>query len=195
MRLVSACALALLCAGPAFADPPQPEVHRVVTAIKPDGSSAVLVDSVLPLKAGASKNPGAVLWATEGAPADFSMTADRVIKPGLMPPRNGTSFRIVEFVPTTPEDEAKLDPNLMMKVAGAGAPAKGLPPKHPFMHRTRTVDYAIVLAGEIDMMLDDGVVHLKAGDVVVQQATDHAWINHGKEPCRIAFILVDAQEP
>jgi uncharacterized cupin superfamily protein len=63
------------------------------------------------------------------------------------------------------------------------------------MHRTRSVDYAIIIAGEIDMLLDDGEVHLKAGDVVVQQATNHAWVNRGKEVCRIAFILMDSQEP
>jgi mannose-6-phosphate isomerase-like protein (cupin superfamily) len=83
----------------------------------------------------------------------------------------------------------------MMKVAGPDAPAKGLPPRHPMMHRTRTVDYALIISGEIDMMLDEGEVHLKAGDVVVQQATNHAWINRGKTPCRVAFILMDSQDP
>ena len=63
------------------------------------------------------------------------------------------------------------------------------------MHRTRTVDYAVILAGEIDMMLDDSVMHLKSGDVVVQQATNHAWINRGAEPCRILFVLMDAKSP
>ena len=58
-----------------------------------------------------------------------------------------------------------------------------------------TVDYAIVMSGEIDMMLDTGTVHLKPGDIVVQQATNHAWLNHGNEPCRIAFVLMDSQEP
>ncbi len=89
-----------------------------------------------------------------------------------------------------------MDMNTMQKVVGeAGTPKKGLPPRHPMMHRTRTLDYAIVISGEIDMLLDDGEVHLKAGDVVVQQATNHAWVNRGKEPCRIAFILMDSQEP
>jgi uncharacterized cupin superfamily protein len=83
----------------------------------------------------------------------------------------------------------------MMKAVGAEAPAKGLPPRHPMMHRTRSIDYAIVLSGEIDMLLDEGEVHLKAGDVLVQQATNHAWINRGKENCRIAFILIDSQSP
>ena len=63
------------------------------------------------------------------------------------------------------------------------------------MHRTRSLDYALVMSGEIDMMLDEDTVHLKAGDVVVQQATNHAWINRGKVPARVAFILIDSQEP
>jgi uncharacterized cupin superfamily protein len=70
-----------------------------------------------------------------------------------------------------------------------------LPPKHPFVHRTRSVDYAIIVSGEIDMLLDDETIHLKAGDVVVQQATNHAWINRGDKPCRMIFVLLDAKEP
>jgi uncharacterized cupin superfamily protein len=93
-----------------------------------------------------------------------------------------------------PEVE-KMDMNTMMKVVGDHAPAKGVPVRHPMMHRTRSLDYAIIMSGEIDMLLDDGEVHLKAGDVVVQQATNHAWVNRGKEVCRIAFILMDGQEP
>jgi uncharacterized cupin superfamily protein len=63
------------------------------------------------------------------------------------------------------------------------------------MHRTRSVDYAVVISGEIDMMLDDQVVHLKAGDTVVQQATNHAWINRGTATCRILFVLMDSRQP
>ena len=61
------------------------------------------------------------------------------------------------------------------------------------MHRTETVDYAIVMSGEIDMQLDDSEVHVTAGDVLVQRGTNHAWANRGTETCRIAFILVDAE--
>jgi len=75
------------------------------------------------------------------------------------------------------------------------APRRGLPVRHPLMHRTRTVDYAVVLSGEIDMMLDDAVVHVRAGDVIVQQATNHAWINRGTQPCRILFALIDSRQP
>jgi uncharacterized cupin superfamily protein len=63
------------------------------------------------------------------------------------------------------------------------------------MHRTRTIDYVVVLQGEIDMLLDDSTVHLKAGDVMVQQGTNHAWVNRGTEVCRIALVLVDAVAP
>jgi len=67
--------------------------------------------------------------------------------------------------------------------------------KHAGMHRTRSIDYAVVMEGEIDMILDDGEVHLAAGDVLVQQGTDHAWVNRGERPCRIAFVLIDAADP
>ena len=85
-------------------------------------------------------------------------------------------------------------PHTMHASLGDGVPKRGLPPRHPAMHRTRTVDYAIVMSGEIDMELDDGaVVHLKTGDVLVQRGTIHSWQNRGTEPCRIAFILIDAK--
>ena len=64
--------------------------------------------------------------------------------------------------------------------------------RHPFMHRTDSVDYAIILTGEIYMLLDNEDVHLKAGDVVVQRGTNHAWSNRGSETCIIAFVLIDA---
>src|SRR5258707_560541 len=103
-------------------------------------------------------------------------------------------YRVVDPPPLDPATEAKLDPNLVMKGVNP-APARGLPVKHPMMHRTRSLDYAVVLSGEIDMMLDDTVVHVKAGDVVVQQATNHGWVNHGTQPCPMLFVLMDSKEP
>ena len=79
--------------------------------------------------------------------------------------------------------------------AAANAVPDAVKSRSPFMHRTRSLDYAIVLTGEIDMLLDDSDVHLKAGDILVQQGTNHAWMNHGSVPCRIAFVLIDAQTP
>src|SRR5262249_16115820 len=138
---------------------------------------------------------GGVVWVTGQTPAGLSGSADRAaIAIGIMPPRGGTVFRIVDFPPESPET-SKLDPNAMHHSLGDGAPKRGLPPRHPAMHRTRTVDYAIVMAGEIDMLLDDSEIHLKRGTALVHQATNHAGVNRGPEPCRIAFVLVDAKEP
>ena len=172
------------------------EVRRVVTGIDQNNKAVVLFDSSLTLKPGGSGNPAANLWMTDSLPPGFSFKEDTATKPlGLSPPDNGTVIRIVEFPPLDPAKEAAMAPDFMMKVVGEHAPARGLPPKHPLMHRTRTVDYAIIMAGEIDMMLDDAVVHVKAGDVVIQQATNHAWVNRGKEPCRIVFVLMDSKQP
>jgi len=171
------------------------DIHRVVTGLDANNKSTTLFDSQVPLEVGKSGSPGAVLWVTDSYPLGFSQedTGKRPI--GIAPPANGTVIRVVEFPPIDDAKVAKMDPNFMMKVVGDNAPARGVPVSNPLMHRTRTVDYAIVMSGEIDMMLDDKTVHLKAGDVAVQQATNHAWLNHGKEPCRVIFVLMDSKQP
>ena len=185
----------LALAGSAAAQQP-PEVRRVVTKLDSSGKAVVMFDGAVQLKSFRSPNPAGEMWVTDRSLPDFNWSADRALtKVGLVPPKNGTIFRIVDFVPLSPEAEKKMDINLMMKVVGDHAPAKGLPPRHPMMHRTRSLDYAIIMSGEIDMLLDEGEVHLKAGDVVVQQATNHAWVNRSGKPCRVAFILMDSQEP
>lgn len=172
-----------------------PEVRRVVTKLDASGKAVVMVDSKVQLKSFRSPNPAGEMWVTDKSLPDLNFTEDRALtKVGIVPPKNGTVFRIVDFVPNAAE-VSKMDINLMMKVVGDHAPKKGLPPRHPMMHRTRSLDYAIIMSGEIDMLMDEGEVHLKAGDVIVQQATNHAWVNRGKEPCRVAFILMDSQEP
>jgi mannose-6-phosphate isomerase-like protein (cupin superfamily) len=172
------------------------DIRRVVTGLDDSDKAIVLFDSRLTLKAPESRPPSVNLWITDSSPPGFSFKDDAALKPiGLSPPDNGSKITVVEFPPLDPAAEAKMDPNLMMKVVGDHAPARGLPVKHPMMHRTRTVDYAVILSGEIDMMLDDTVVHVKAGDVIVQQATNHAWINRGTQPCRILFVLMDSKQP
>jgi len=172
------------------------DIRRVVTGLDTNNKAIALFDSRLTLKPGGSGNPAANLWITDSSSPGLSFKDDNAAKPiGLSPPDNGTAIRVVEFPPLDPAAETKMDPNFMMKVVGDHAPARGLPVKHPLMHRTRTVDYAVILSGEIDMMLDDATVHVKAGDVVIQQATNHAWINHGKEPCRVLFVLMDSKQP
>jgi len=172
------------------------EVRRVVTKLDNAGKAQVMFDDRVPLLAARSPNGVGEIWVTEKSPAELSWNEDRAdVKVGISPPANGSVFRIVDFPPITPAVE-NLDRNTLMRVVGAAnTPAKGLPPRHSMMHRTRSLDYAIVLSGEIDMLLDDGEVHLKAGDVLVQQATNHAWVNRSKEICRIAFILMGSEEP
>ncbi|HEY1286738.1 MAG TPA: cupin domain-containing protein [Burkholderiales bacterium] len=174
---------------------PAPEVRRVVTKLDESGKAVVMIDERTRLTAPRPPNAAANVWVTDKSLPDFSSTDDRgKTKIGLMPPKSGTVFRVVDFAPESAAGHPT-DVNYMMGIVGNGAPAKGRPPSHPGMHRTRTLDYAIIMSGEIDMLLDDSVVHFKAGDVVVQQATNHAWVNRGKEPCRVAFILIDSQEP
>ena len=172
------------------------DIRRVVTGLDAGNKAVVLFDSTLTLNPGKSGNPAANLWTTDSSPPGFSFKDDAAAKSmGLAPPDTGTVIRVVEFPPLDPAAEAKMAPDFMMKVVGDSAPARGVPVKHPLMHRTRTVDYAIIMAGEIDMMLDDKVVHVKAGDVVIQQATNHAWINRGTQPCRVVFVLMDSKQP
>ena len=171
------------------------DIHRVVTTLDANNKSTTLFDSVIPLDVGKSGNPGAILWTTDSFPLGFSQDDTGKRPLGIAPPPNGTVIRVVEFPPVDDAKLAKMDPNFMMKVVGDNAPARGVAVTNPLMHRTRTVDYAIVMSGEIDMMLDDKTVHLKAGDVAIQQATNHAWLNHGKEPCRVIFVLMDSKQP
>ncbi|CAN0411301.1 unnamed protein product, partial [Discosporangium mesarthrocarpum] len=124
---------------------------------------------------------------TPGDNAGDTDKADREI--GVAPPDGGSVFRIVEF---TPDDDSVS--NAEMKRELGLDPDSGGPVRHPGMHKTRSVDYGIVISGEIDMVMDEGEVHLKAGDVIVQRGTNHAWANRGTENCRIAFVLIDAKE-
>ncbi|MGZ5836698.1 MAG: cupin domain-containing protein, partial [Xanthobacteraceae bacterium] len=114
---------------------------------------------------------------------------------GVPPPPNGSILRIVDFPPV--KGEIKVDNETMIKEMGISAKVqgKGKHINHPFMHRTKSIDYAIVLEGEIDMLLDDTEVHVKAGDILVQQGTNHAWVNNSGKNCRICFVLIDGIEP
>ena len=170
------------------------DIRRVVTGLDANNHAVVLFDSRMPLKADSPVISSTNFWITDETPPSLSKedTANRPI--GVSPPDNGTKFRIVEFAPLDAATEAKLPPEMIMKGVNH-PPGKGIAVKHPMMHRTRTLDYAMILSGEIDMMLDDTSVHLKQGDVIVQQATNHGWVNHGTQPCRILFVLMDSKEP
>jgi naringenin degradation protein FdeH len=169
--------------------------RRVVTGHDAEGRAVVLFDGAAP-NARLRKATGltsTLLWVTDGSPADNTGSkdaADRDI--GVAPPPRGSIFRVVDFPPAA--EVGTVNNAAMLREMGLphGAHAD---PRHATMHRTRSVDYAVVISGEIDMLLDDSEVHLRAGDALVQRGTNHAWVNRGKEICRIAFVLVDAEEP
>jgi len=143
------------------------KVRRVVTGHDANGHAVVKIDEVS--KNIVSSRPGAsacVIWTTDSIPADNTGDADAGLKKTGTTLPGGTVFRVVEFSP-------------------------GVSPR---VHRTDSIDYAVVISGEIDMELEKGSeVHLKAGDVLVQRGTVHNWINRGRAPCVIAFALIDAK--
>src|SRR5258705_4788329 len=142
------------------------QLRRVVTGHDQNGRAVVTIDEVS--KNLVSSRPGStacVVWTTESFPVDNTGDADGGLRKVGTTLNNGTVFRVVEFAP---------------EVA-------------PRVHRTDSIDYAVVISGEIDMELNDSVIHLKTGDVLVQRGTIHNWINRGSEPCVIAFILIDAK--
>lgn len=173
------------------------DIRRVVTTLDEGGNAVVLFDGANPHKIVRPNRSvtSRLLWVTDQTPADLSGEADRAaVAMGIGPPAGGSIFRIIDVPPTPPEVD-RLDHDYLHRQIGEHAPRKGRPPRHPLMHRTRTLDYAIIMAGEIDMLLDDSEIHLQAGDVLIQQGTNHAWVNRGPAPCRIAFVLIDAKEP
>jgi len=173
------------------------DIRRVVTVVDEAGKARVLFDGPNPHKR-VRPQRGTVsrlFWVTSESPADIGGGLDRSTREvAVAPPRGGSILRIVDIPPITPDVEA-LPLDYHASQHGDATPKRHMPPRHPMMHATRSVDYAIILHGEIDMLLDEEEVHLKAGDVIIQQATNHAWVNRGKEPCRIAFVLIDSQEP
>jgi len=171
-------------------------VRRIVTGHDADGRSTVLIDGPAPnVKQRAAGNASTLLWVTEESPADISGGADRAAREiGVPPPARGSIFRIAEFPPGVGGEVR--DHETVLRDFGIGRDvARGYPPRYSAIHRTRSVDYVVVLEGDITLLLDDGEVHLKAGDVVVQQGTNHAWINRGTATCRLAMVFIDAEEP
>ena len=171
------------------------KIRRVVTGHDANGVADVISDSEAECILQRPNRPGVTLtnlWMNDQTPAVMDRKDDPVDGPlVLQPPKNGSVFRIVQFDPENPEELAKLDGKSAFAEMGA-ADNIVENARHPFMHRTDSLDYSVILSGEIYMMMDQKEYLLKAGDTVVQQGTNHAWSNRGTEPCLIAFILIDA---
>lgn len=169
--------------------------RRIVTGHDAQGRAVALFDGLsMPRQRAASANASTLLWVTGESPVDMSGGVDRAgTAVSVPPPANGSIFRIVDFPPYS-ATTVPVDHHQILHAMGIDPETQGYP-RHPNTHRTRSIDYAIVMEGEIDMLMDDTEIHVKAGDVLIQQGTNHAWVNNGDKPCRIAFILIDGKEP
>jgi mannose-6-phosphate isomerase-like protein (cupin superfamily) len=169
--------------------------RRVVTGHDDKGRAVVLFDGESPHSFFLEKAGGLRLteiWETRGSPADNSGTEDAGDHERRIEPAGGGSvFRIIEY----PPDRVRLrtlDPDRFFHAMGARA-AEAATRRHPGMHKTDTVDYCVVLSGEIWAVLDEGEVLLRPGDCLVQRGTNHAWSNRSEAPCVIAFVLIAAK--
>lgn len=179
----------------------QGKIRRVVTGHDASGKAIVLEDGHAPAVRTNPHRPGHIsvdLWNTRAAPIVVTATEpDPTAGPKqLHPPPQGTVFRISEIAPET-QATRSMSPEQAKAVFKAmgneNASTFGQNQRHPFMHRTETIDYAVVLEGEIVMLLDDEDVHLKAGDVVIQRGTNHAWSNRSGKPVKMLYVLIDGK--
>jgi len=175
------------------------KIRRVVTGHDAHGRSNVLFDEASPhvLHFAGLKSFGITdIWQTGADARDFNSTSDACSdKMELTPPPGGTLIRVVEFPPDSEYIDTwnRHDAFGEMGASGSSALAPDQDEQHGMMHRTDTVDYIFILEGEIHVILDEGEVCLKAGDVLVQRGTKHAWSNKSDKPCVYAAVLVDAR--
>ena len=159
------------------------KTRRIVTGHDADGKAGIQHDTAAPV------------FLTTETPAKLTDTTDRTQgQLALTPPSHGTAFRIVEFSPEKDWIEHVGRQAARESFASFGAEQAlddAEEPRHPFMHKTETIDYTIVLSGECRMVLDDSDVLVTAGDVIIQRGTNHAWSNRSDHPCQIGFILID----
>jgi hypothetical protein len=170
--------------------------RRVVTGHDAAGRSVFISDGPTPHVFRRSKGSAIVheFWETARIPVD-NRGAEDAIRRGhrLTPPKNGSAFRIIEYPPDSERLAAiAREARLPDDGSGRAAASDRNNPRHPGFHKTATIDYAIVLDGEIFALMDDGEVCLRAGDVLIQRGTNHAWSNRTQEPAVVAFVLIDA---
>lgn len=178
---------------------PQNPVRRIVTAEDKDGNPVVLFDGPVPGVRTDSVRPGYAstrIWVTDRTPARFKGISESLRLPHTIePPVGGSVFRIVTF---PPEDSyidsiGKKEVQRFFKSMGSpGASTFSADAPHPYMQKTRTCDFCLVLEGEITLVLDTEEVSLSAGDILVQRGTNHAWSNRSDKPCIMAFSQHDA---
>jgi mannose-6-phosphate isomerase-like protein (cupin superfamily) len=177
-----------------------PSIHRVVTGHDANGKAVITSDGPLPTVVAIDAIPGTVfheVWSTAGAPAPVDNGTDPTLGPLVLPPpKQGTRLRFVDIPPDTDEfltQGASKMKDAFEQIGDEKASTVQADSPHPLMHRTESVDYGVVIEGELTLVLDDSEVLLKPGSVVVQRGTNHAWANRSGRPCRMLFVLVDGQ--
>jgi len=180
----------------------QAPFRRIVTGHNSEGKAVVLEDGAPPRTARIAGAIGPVfyeVWNTRETPAPIDRASGEPAEKGIVltPPKNGTRIRVLDI---PPEDERiqNVSPEEarahFAEIGAADASSHtGEKARHPFMHRTETIDYGIVLEGEITLVLDEGETVIRAGDIVIQRGTNHGWANRSGRNCRIAFILIDGR--
>jgi hypothetical protein len=180
-----------------------PSIRRIVTGHDGEGKSIIVTDAPAPRVFPLDGRGSAFieLWTTRTTPAPIDRASGEPAEEGihLHPPKNGTRLRIVDFPPEDADTLAQLTPEAVRAAFTAIHAADSIPAgpsPHPLMHRTESVDYGLVLDGELILVLDGSETLVRAGDVVIQRGTSNAWANRSGRPARMAFILIDgAYEP
>ena len=175
--------------------PALPAIRRIVTADDAGGKSRIAEDAPAGAIRTVPERPGyrAVnVWRTSQTPASIEDPDSTAKHEGILPPKSGTILRVIDF-PPEPKDPAERDRRIKATFGGIYKDATHDGRKHPGMHRTDTVDYAIVLEGEIWAVMDEDETLMRAGDILIQRGTNHAWANRSQKTARIAFVLIDGK--
>lgn len=176
--------------------------RRIVTGHKPDGTAVILEDAppTRVQQIGSEFGPMFYeVWNTQASPAPIDHASSEPHEDGIIlaPPKNGTRIRVLDIPPDDPKiaNLSPEDARAHFEEIGAGDASSHFASssRHAFMHRTETIDYGIVLQGEIVLIMDEGETTVRAGDIVIQRGTNHGWANRSGDNCRIAFILIDGQ--
>jgi mannose-6-phosphate isomerase-like protein (cupin superfamily) len=175
--------------------------RRIVTGHDQDGSAIILSDAP-PDRVQQVGGPGGPtffeVWNTRETPVVIDRQSGEPTESGLVlaPPKGGTRIRVIDFPPegdairslTTAEAAEKFS-----EIGGEDAAQSRTGAPHPLMHRTQTLDYGIVLEGELTLVVDHGETTVQAGDIIIQRGTNHAWANRSDKNCRVVFVLIDGQ--
>ena len=174
--------------------------RRIVTGHDAQGRAVIQEDALPPRVQRFGGHAGPIfyeVWNTRATPAPIDRASGEPAEDGIVlaPPKNGTRIRVLD-IPPEDESMAEITPEEARRhfeeIGAASASShSGSGSRHAFMHRTETIDYGIVLEGEIVLIMDEGETTIRTGDIVVQRGTNHGWANRSDSNCRIAFVLID----